>query len=595
MLLVCTIVVVLVISGTLLAFGLRPEPSTPAIEIIWRTFMHTYDPSQVAYDEGTWTFRLIMLCACVAGTFILSTLISILTTGFDAKLNELRRGRSVVLEKGHILIIGWSAQVFSLLEEIILAHENQKDSCVVILANVDRVIMEEQITVQIANRRSTRIVCRSGSPFDATSLPLVQFADAKGIIVLPPENAENADAHTLKAILAILHHPAAVDGNFTLIAGFREVKNYEAAEIVCTGKNVKLVLTDAVIAQIIAQTCRQAGLAAVITELLGFDGDEIYIQNEPKLAGVTFGEALHRYKHSAVIGLKLSDSTIILKPAFDKIISENDSIIAISRDDDTINLDEQSAPSPDLTLISQTPPPTRRAEHFLIINTNDKLPAIIKELSHYLAFGSTVTLLRPPGTKERHTASFPNIEITSVLGDPTDRRVLDNCNCHLYNAIIVLSPDNAPTAEDADSLILITLIHLRDIIDKHDSSTTLTSEILEERNRELARIANVNDFVISNKLSSMYMTQLCENPEYSVIFADIFDAAGCEFYLKPAEFYLKNGSNTHFYTVLYAAAQRGEIAVGYITADGEITVNPMKSERRTYYIGDRIIVFSEDE
>ena len=48
---------------------------------------------------------------------------------------------------------------------------------------------------------------------------------------------------------------------------------------------------------------RQAGLSAVYSELLDFDGCEIYTVEQPTLAGKTFGDAVMAYETSTLIGL----------------------------------------------------------------------------------------------------------------------------------------------------------------------------------------------------------------------------------------------------------------------------------------------------
>ena len=74
----------------------------------------------------------------------------------------------------------------------------------------------------------------------------------------------------------------------------------EAAELVGNDETV-FVLSSDLIARITAQTCRQSGLSVVYSELLTFDGDEIYFQNEPKLIGKTFKESIFAYETSSVI------------------------------------------------------------------------------------------------------------------------------------------------------------------------------------------------------------------------------------------------------------------------------------------------------
>ena len=42
------------------------------------------------------------------------------------------------------------------------------------------------------------------------------------------------------------------------------------------------------ISRLIVQTSRQSGLSIAYTELLDFDGDEIYFREDPALVGKTF-------------------------------------------------------------------------------------------------------------------------------------------------------------------------------------------------------------------------------------------------------------------------------------------------------------------
>ena len=67
------------------------------------------------------------------------------------------------------------------------------------------------------------------------------------------------------------------------------------------------------------------------------------------------------------------------------------------------------------------------------------------------------------------------------------------------------------------------------------------------------------------------------------------------------ESYVAPGTSVDFYTVLEAARQRGETAIGYRTiADARnsekgygVVVNPLKTDSRAFAEGDRIIVLAE--
>src|SRR5207248_843913 len=83
------------------------------------------------------------------------------------------------------------------------------------------------------------------------------------------------------------------------------------------------------------QSARQSGLSAVYTDLLDFEGDEIYMTPARSLAGRTFHALLFAFRTSSVIGLQRADGTTLLNPPMDTILEENDQVILIAEDDTT--------------------------------------------------------------------------------------------------------------------------------------------------------------------------------------------------------------------------------------------------------------------
>ena len=58
-------------------------------------------------------------------------------------------GRSRVIESQHTLILGWSGKVYSIIGELLIANENQKQPRIVILADRDKVEMEDEIATKV--------------------------------------------------------------------------------------------------------------------------------------------------------------------------------------------------------------------------------------------------------------------------------------------------------------------------------------------------------------------------------------------------------------------------------------------------------------
>ena len=124
--------------------------------------------------------------------------------------------------------------------------------------------------------------------------------------------------------------------------------------------------------------------------------------------------------------------------------------------------------------------------------------------------------------------------------------------------------------------------------------------MLDLRNRELAEVAHVDDFIVSDHLVSLMMSQLSENSELYDVFTDVFDPEGSEIYLKPVIDYVKTEEPVNFYTLVEAARRRGETAIGYRLL-GEasqppsygVHTNSQKSEFIAFAEGDKVIVLAE--
>ena len=189
--------------------------------------------------------------------------------------------------------------------------------------------------------------------------------------------------------------------------------------------------------------------------------------------------------------------------------------------------------------------------------------------------------------------------VSFIEGDIADRVTLDSLPMATYQHVIVLSYSDDLEIQQADSRTLITLLHLRDMVEKKAHTFSIVSEMLDVRNRELAEVTQADDFIVSDKLVGLMLSQVAENKNLARVFADLFDAAGSEIYLKPARDYVALDQPLNFYTVVEAAARRGEIVLGYrlkseSSADQKygVHLNPSKIQPVTFSAGDRIIILA---
>jgi voltage-gated potassium channel Kch len=571
-------------------------------EGIWQAMLRTLDPGVVAGDSG-WQLRLLMLIVTIGGIFIVSILIGTITSGLEARLTELRKGRSRVIEKNFTLILGWSSKVYSIIGELLIANENQKDPCIVVLSERDKVEMEDDIRAKFASTRNTRVICRSGNPLDLDDLAVVDPHSARSIVVLAPET-ENPDIHVIKSVLAITNNPARKQEPYHIVAEIRDARNLEAAALV-GGKEAIYVQGEDLIARVTAQTCRQSGLSVVYTELLDFDGAEIYFKSEPALAGRTYREVIAAYEDSTVMGIMRSSGEVLLNPPMDTAFAHDDQVIAITEDDDTLVLRADAGGGlPDTSALSNRERLPAAPERILILGWNGKAQAIIEELDNYVAPGSeTIVICRYEGARDVLMSVAKRMQRQKVRfadGDITHAATLAAIKATSFEHVILLSYDMP--IQEADAKTLITLLHLRNLADAAGVRLSIVSEMMDLRNRALAQIARADDFIVSDKLVSLMMSQLSENKNLDRVFRVLFSSEGSEIYIRPMTDYIRLGSTVDFYTVLEAAAQRGETAIGYRLmkhADNKergygVNVNPKKSDRHSFAENDMIVVLAEN-
>ena len=593
---------ILVAAVLMAVLSIDPEPDTPSsfVENIWLGAMHAIDAGNLAGDSG-WGLRFVMAGVTIGGIFIVSTLIGILSSGLEAKLDDLRKGRSFVIEEGHTLILGWSPKIFKIISEICIAQESEPNPSIVVLADKDKVEMEDEIRAEVDDLRNTRIICRSGNPSSLVDLDIVNPYQCGSVIVLSPEEG-NVDSQTLKTILALTNGPNRRKKAFHVTAEVKDRRNIDVMTMV--GKDeVELLVSDDLIARVMVQTCRQSGLSVVYTELMDFDGMEIYIAHEPQVIGKTFSEALMAYPNCCLIGIRFADGTVKVNPPMDTKFQKGDQVIAIAEDDSTLKA-TSAPPKFTPTGVDPVPEPPATPERTLMLGWNDGAALLLRELDNYVQKGSYLKVIATYDVSEAIAEvekELVNTTIEYVQADTTDREVLQATEAHTYDHILLLCYKKELEPHDADALTLITLLHLRNISEKTNTDLSIVSEMLDGRNRELAEVTKADDFIVSDGMISLLISQVSQNKHLMRVFEDLFNAEGSEVYLKPASLYAKPGEATSFYALVDAARARGQVAIGYRRMADQfdsskaygVTMNPPKEKSITLGENDRLIIIAE--
>lgn len=527
-----------------------------------------------------------------------------------AKLAELlfiqrtRGSRHEIVQSDHTLVLGWSPKVFTVVEELVAANASRVDPSIVVLADQDHNDMYEAILTHVPalTTSNTALVCRNGSPGDPASLAPCRPDRARSIIVID-DSAE--DASVVRSLLALMHGGAPI-GPIPVVAEIDDPATARALRFALHDR-VTIVNPTSFVARTTAQACRSASVARAYEALLDVFGSELYVQAVPGTAGLPVGRVVHGFEQACVIGVRAADGTVDLNPPMDHVVAEDDELVLLAVDDSEIAFRlPPRLPEPATAVTAALAP--SRPHHVVVFGWNAVGPAIVRELDGFLPPGSRLTVavdpslgveVAPPGPDElvattitvRAAAGSSYAELVEVLAEE-----------HSDHAIVLCYRDVLTVAE-ADARALVTTMQVRRALGDRGRETTVVTELLDQHDVALAPPESLGEFIVSDRLVSLLLTQLSENDELAAVFDDLLDPDGAELYAKPADRYLTPGAPTTFGAVVASAAARAECAIGYrVAADAHdsgrrfgVVLNPPKSASLTLAPGDQVLVVAETD
>ncbi|MBK9296115.1 hypothetical protein [Candidatus Neomicrothrix sp.] len=131
--------------------------------------------------------------------------------------------------------------------------------------------------------------------------------------------------------------------------------------------------------------------------------------------------------------------------------------------------------------------------------------------------------------------------------------------------------------------------------------TNVVAELLDAADIALVPADWSDQLVLTEHLSSLFLTQVSENVNLAPVFDDLLDAEGTEIYCKPIHWYGRVDHTATFATLTLAAQRRDEIAIGYrrkrheAALGNEVLINPPKSAEFVLNEGDALIVLASHE
>ncbi|AKF11604.1 CASTOR/POLLUX-related putative ion channel [Sandaracinus amylolyticus] len=586
-----------------------------AYEVSWFYFGRVIDSGTFTGDSGIGN-RAISTVASILGVIVAGLLISALAGNFQQALEDIRKTGAPVMEDGHFLVLGWSEKIYSVIDQLAEAYAPKGRITVVVMAERDKVEMEEKLYDKVQYQHRVKLVVRSGSSVVLNDLAKVSFDRTQAIVVLVDDadvdDPDKADARIMKTLMAIFNHPDArgrTDG-LRVTAEVMQSHNQELA-IIASNHRARVVKTNEMISKIILQTARISGLSLVYDELLRFEGNEIHFKKIPPVVGRRFGDILLDFPNGMVVGVaKANGSGHTLNPPADHVIGPDEELLILA-EDASVQHKPYAGPLSLASMPVLQSNAQKRVEHMLVLGWNPKIHPMIKEFDDYVAPGSTLTLVNNLPEDERATeiaekvGEVSTVQLRHLVGQFTSRHLMDQLGPQNYPLVMVLGDQvEGTSAEDADTRAIIALLLLRDARRRSGLAPNqrVCSEILDPKNRELAATTQINDIVISNEMVSMVLAQITYEPRVQAVLEDLLRSEGSEVYVKPIELYAPPGQPVSIEYLMLAAKARGELMMGvqiYEDAPEKkygLVLNPMN--RQAPFMpkpGDRVVVLAEED
>ena len=615
----------------LIANALLPDETLSSWgEIPWRVYVAVMEGSAAETDgDSNWIAKLTSILAVMVGLILFSSMVAFITSVFEAKLDELRRGRSLVLETDHTLILGFGDRILEVIRELIEANESEPDASIVILAEDDKEEMDNVIRDNITDFATTRVITRSGVVTNINNLKKVMAKNAKSVIIMNsaaswrPENERNlADALVLKSIMSII---AVCDGEThpPIVCEIHSDRDRDLAENISDGV-VKALNEVSVLSRMIAQLAlSRNGLSIVYSDMVGFDGNEFYFYKPDEGWGerLTFGDSINRFKSSTPMGIHNSKGDIILNPPKEMFVENDDELIIFAEDDSTIFYFKEPVFR---STVSEIPSSSiePRSHRVALLNWTTKTSIILEKLCSYLPKGSelctyaSTRVFEMDSSKKLLNEKYPDISISMNEIDLNNLGSLNDIEPQDFDSILILSPGGT-TIEEMDAYVISMLIRIRQIlISKKDDENNiidskdwpkLITEVMDSENIDIILNSGVEDFMVSNQFVSQIMAQVSEEPMALDVYDDLFQSEGSELYIKPASYYFdfkdKKTITMPYGECVQAAKLRNEIILGLqIHADQKdkdnmfgIILIPDKNDEFTLSEEDGLIALAEDE
>jgi hypothetical protein len=572
------------------------------LDSLWWSAKHVVDPGAFAEDYGApWPVLAISLALSVIGLSLLGIFIGFVTTSVQGRLEQLRKGRTEVMEVGHTLVLGWSNKIGSVLGFLNQFGERR---VVAILAPKDMDDMQSQLRLQDGwPWANLDIIMRTGSTSSLTELQRVGLRRAASIISLAHgkagQQSHETDIETIKTLMLLSSFDEWQREKPRVVAEIAQKRNVDIARI--AGKrSIPLVSSSEIISKVIVQSARQPGISSVYAEIFSQGKNRTFLFECQDAANRRFADVAHWFPDAVLIGIAWNDEEgrpiAALNPEPDYEIAADEFLVLAGPVVQPAFDSRITAGECDFS--GDSTKKTPRLERLLVLGWNENIDEILSELDAHSSTNAIVTVVA--GHDESYAreylescgvAEFRNIRVEYRRGNSINRSTIEQINLSSYDCLVTLA-DDSHGGDDPDTRTIMTLLQLGDVA-ADDDLPHVVCEIYDGANKELLEQTVAHDIIVSPEMASLQLAQISSDLILGSIYREILNAGGIEVRLQPAGRYVKAGRTCCFRDIVSAGQQFAEIAIGFRKA-GEIPcLNPNKDEPLDLNATDEVVVLAQ--
>uniref|UniRef100_A0A7S0KW69 Calmodulin n=1 Tax=Micromonas pusilla TaxID=38833 RepID=A0A7S0KW69_MICPS len=547
--------------------------------------------------------RVVANTLVVMGILYFSTMLGLVVEAVQAKMQALREGKSVVVERGHSVMLGWTEKSLLFVKEIINANESEGGGVIVVLCKEGKEQMEKELNLFIkkADLKGTSVVFRQGSRLMIGDLDKVSVSTARSVVVFSDTTMvpDQADAEILQVILNL--NNMSLSGH--VVAEVRDKDNEALIHLIGRG-NVETVVSHDIIGRLMLMAVRQPGLAEVYGSILGFEGDEFYTEHWPQLVGTKWKDVQLMLPEAVPIGIRNSkNGEITLNPSHDHVMTERCELVVIAEDNDTYAPKQRHRCDPGAVPILENEEDEK--EYILFAGWRRDLRDILLLLDAMCAPGSEIHIMASVPLSDRDALlsegglevdSLRNISLIHHVGNTAMRRHLEYMGIEKFTSCIIFADEEEEgDIMQSDSKCLATLLLIRDIQNKHkklreqgfmakstvkraaiggtreDDTIPIVTEILDPRTQQTIKenpeMRAVSDFLQSNDMVSKILAMVCEDRSVKTILDQMLAPRGATVACIPASRYVLDDEELSFFQMACRCQEFGETLLGYLEPD----------------------------